>query len=734
MALIGKIREKSWLLVAVVGIAMLAFVLGDLGSLGGGSQEDVYGIGTINGEKVDEDQYNTFLNNARNNIFQNKIQQNPNEQPVFTEADAKNAAQQAWTTSLIVKLMEKEYKNIGLVVDDYELENVLYGQNGYLPSSLSEQFLDSVTGEFAPDQLRMALDQLQNSDDPQNVQQYNGVIDYIRQERLEQKYFALLNAGVHATTLEAKTEYYAKKTVKNVSYVYERFIKVPEDAVAEPTDKEVKEFYDKNKNAEKYKQKANRKIAYFDVPVVASSDDSLRAFDFLTTLKESFVTAKNDSAFVMRYSDVKYYANDSTQMAKPDDAMSMTQGPTYPSSISAEIKNANIGDVVGPYRGAQGVTMSKILGFETEETATVRHILLNATTPEDVAAAQAKADSIIKVIRANGNFEDMVREFSQDPGSVENGGKYENFPQGMMVPEFNDFSFQKPIGSLGWVKTSYGIHIVEVLGREKTKYPIFANVVKGVETTKMTNDAMNSMVSNYIYDLDDKFSGKSIDEKIEIFENYAAENGYNVRKAVIQDESPSVSGFGDVAEGRVLRLAYDPNVKAGDISSSPILDRERLVVAMVTEVVKEGVPTFDIVKDQMTAEVKKQKQADYLIDKMVGQTDLEALAREMDAQYETEGITFSASNVAVGNEPKLIGAAFAGLKDGETSVPVKGTNGVFVLRVDETTPAEETTDYSAEMEQIKNQNVSTVQSQFQTALMQSAKVIDNRKLRSFGIR
>ena len=106
----------------------------------------------------------------------------------------------------------------------------------------------------------------------------------------------------------------------------------------------------------------------------------------------------------------------------------------------------------------------------------------------------------------------------------------------------------------------------------------------------------------------------------------------------------------------------------------------------------------------------------------------------MDAQYETEGITFSASNVAVGNEPKLIGAAFAGLKDGETSVPVKGTNGVFVLRVDETTPAEETTDYSAEMEQIKNQNVSTVQSQFQTALMQSAKVIDNRKLRSFGIR
>src|SRR5690554_5123559 len=74
MALIGKIREKSWLLIAVIGIAMLAFIIGDLGSMGGGPQEDVYGIGTVNGEKVDEQEYNLFLNNARNNIMQDKQQ------------------------------------------------------------------------------------------------------------------------------------------------------------------------------------------------------------------------------------------------------------------------------------------------------------------------------------------------------------------------------------------------------------------------------------------------------------------------------------------------------------------------------------------------------------------------------------------------------------------------------------------------------------------------------------
>src|SRR5690554_5082042 len=117
MALIGKIREKSWLLIAVIGIAMFAFIIGDLSSMGGGPQEDIYGIGTVNGEKVDEAQYELFLNNMRNNILQNKQQQNPTVQPSYTEEDERMAVQQAWQTSIINGLMQKEYDQLGLIVD-----------------------------------------------------------------------------------------------------------------------------------------------------------------------------------------------------------------------------------------------------------------------------------------------------------------------------------------------------------------------------------------------------------------------------------------------------------------------------------------------------------------------------------------------------------------------------------------------------------------------------------------
>ena len=732
MALIGKIREKSWLLIAVVGIAMLAFIIGDLDFLGNGPQEDVYGIGTVNGEKVDEEQYNSFLNNARNNIMQEKQQQNPNQQARFTDQDDKSAIRQAWQTSIIDGLMRKEYNKVGLIVDEYELENVLYGTNGYKPSTISTQFKDSITGEFAPDQLRQALNQLRESPEAGSAKQYQDLMDYVAQVRKEEKYNALLTAGVHATTLEGKHEYNAKKTVKNVTYVYQNYTKVPNDAVAEPSEEEVKEYYNAHKSEEKYKQKASRKISYFVIPVNPSKEDSAAAFDRLNKLKPKFASAKNDSLFVLRFSDIKRFANDSTSMAKPEG--STQQGPTYPASVATEIESASKGDVIGPYVGQNGAKISKVLGFGEEKTATVRHILLNAASPEEFDAAQAQADSIMKVILLKNNFVEMVTKFSDDTPSVANQGRYEKFSQGQMVPEFNDFSFNKPIGTMGSVKTTYGIHIVEVLDREATKRPILADIVKNIDATKTTADQVNSEASNYIYDLDDEFSEKSNKEKSEIFDKYAADNGYTVRFATIQDEEPAVAGFNELAEGRILSLAYDEESKVGTISSSPIRDNNRIIVAFISDIIEKGVPRLETVEDAMRAELRKEKQANYLIDQMLGKKDLQALSIEMGAKLESEGLTFSASNVAAGREPQIIGTAFSGLMDGETSVPVKGTNGVFVLRVNQTTPAGETTDYSAETEQIKSQNRVTIENQFRTALIESADVIDNRKLRKYGIR
>ena len=732
MALIGKIREKSWLLVAVIGIAMLAFILGDFDFFQDGPREDTYGIGTVEGEKVSEEEYEQLLNNARQNIFQSKQQQNPGQQAEFTEQDEKSARRQAWQAVVAGMLVDDELEKIGLIVDEFELENVLYGQNGYDPSQFSTQFKDSVTGEFAPDQLRQAMNQLEESSEREQIERFKSIMDYVRELRITEKYSALLAAGVHSTTLEGKNEYESKKTVKNVSYVYQNFTKVPQDAIGEITEEELKAYFEEHKNDEEYKQKASRKVSYFAIPVSPGKADSARVMDILQGAKEKFKDVKNDSLFVLRYSDVKEFSSDSTAMARP--AGPGVQGQTYPMSVANEIEAAEPGDVVGPYISRNGMKISKVLRFAQESTATVRHILLKASGDDEMEKAKKQADSIMQVIRSKNNFEEMVTEFSEDPGSVNNGGKYENFTEGKMVPAFNDFSFEKPIGTLGKVETNFGIHIIEVLGREATKRPVLANIVKNVEPSKSTIDDVKSIASDYIYQLDDKTSGKSIEEKRTVFDTFAVENGYTIRSLSLQDDNPQVNGFGDLAEGDLLRLAYEENSKEGELSSAPIRDDKRIIIAMLSDIIEEGVPAFEAVEAKIKSAVRKEKQAQYLIDQMAGRDDLEALAKEMNAQYETEGLTFSANNVAVGSEPQIIGTAFSGLIDGQKSVPVKGSNGVFVLRVESTQPAEETTDYSTEITQIDSQRETTVQQRYRSALLNSAEVIDNRKLRSFGIR
>ena len=743
MALIGKIREKSWLLVAVIGIAMLAFILGDLESVFSGSgREDLYGIGTVNGEKVDEESYNNVLQNVRNQIFQNKNQDNQSEQPVpLDENDEKTAFNQAWSGVVGEILLEKEFDKIGLIVDEIELENVLYGEENFNPSpaiSSAQMFQDSTTGEFNSNLVRQYIQNLEDSNDPEAAENLKGTLEYVRQNRLRSKYNTLLSAGIHATTIEGKEEYIGQKTVKNITYAYKKLNEVPSDITENILEDEVIEFYEANKDKKKYRQKASRKIKYFTVPVHPTKSDTLAVKKFLESRIEPFKKAKDDSIFVMRFSDVKTFSNDESAVYHREGTRisqeAQAQSRTYPISVAEEIENAEIGDVVGPYFSGEFMTLSKVVRFVDAPLASVRHILLNAQGDEEVAKAQKKADSIVRVIRAKNNFGEMVKQFSGDQPSIATGGKYENFVEGTMVPEFNDFSFNKPIGSLGTVKTTYGIHIIEVLDRKTPKRPILASVKRPIKVTKTSVDNVNGMATSLIFDIDDLMEGKSLEEKNEIFDTFAVNNGYNIRTLTIMDENPETQGFGQAAKGRLLRLAYEEGNEPGTLASSTIRDKDRIVIAYLADVKEEGIPPFNNIKDRMFAEVKKEKQAQYIKEQLLGDDNLENISTQAKAKLESEGVTFSANNVNVGRELKIIGVAFSGLPDGGVSIPVKGNTGVFKLRVDSTVEPPETTDFSTEQAQLKSQNRSTLMQQYQIALINSADVIDNRVLRSYGVR
>jgi peptidyl-prolyl cis-trans isomerase C len=94
--------------------------------------------------------------------------------------------------------------------------------------------------------------------------------------------------------------------------------------------------------------------------------------------------------------------------------------------------------------------------YTTPEQVCVRHILFNKDQKQ-------KAEDVKKQLEDGGDFAKLAKQYSQDPGSAENGGDLGCFGKGETVPSFEEAAFGARVGEiLGPVKTEFGYHILEV--------------------------------------------------------------------------------------------------------------------------------------------------------------------------------------------------------------------------------------------------------------------------------
>jgi len=80
----------------------------------------------------------------------------------------------------------------------------------------------------------------------------------------------------------------------------------------------------------------------------------------------------------------------------------------------------------------------------------------------------------------------LVATNSDDQGSVQNRGEYDNIVPGQMVKPFNDFVFNSPIGKVGLVETEFGFHIVKVI--DKRDAVRLATIAQRIEPSEATSD------------------------------------------------------------------------------------------------------------------------------------------------------------------------------------------------------------------------------------------------------
>jgi len=128
--------------------------------------------------------------------------------------------------------------------------------------------------------------------------------------------------------------------------------------------------------------------------------------------------------------------------------------------------------------------------FEQPEMAHVRHILLmtmdpitRAPLPTDQQQAKRKTiDDLLKRVRGGADFAALATQYSEDPGSKDNGGELAAFPHGQMVPEFEAAAFSLTNNQISDViTTAYGYHIIKLIDKTLAKKIDYTTVVSKIK-------------------------------------------------------------------------------------------------------------------------------------------------------------------------------------------------------------------------------------------------------------
>jgi len=722
MAIIGKIQKNSILLLVVIGLAMFAFIYTEYQS-GAGNDYEQTPVGTVYEESIDEEEYNYILDSYTQRDRQNsEMQGRP-----YDEQAEQGSKDQAFNEVIRRNLMNREFESLQLTCTTDELNDMIHG-NHIHPWVMQIPIFQGPMG-FSKDSVRAFITNLDVEPDDEATrenwlaarQQWADFEKELKDTRMADKYVTLIKKGLYINTLEAKDQYLGEMHKKKIKFVIQRYADIPATEI-EVTDEDIQAYFEEHKNEKQYEQEEARDIEYISFPIVATVEDYDMVMSELEGLKEGFKTTKNNTTYVQKHSSTEFSSDSAVFHMGADEFVFDTffGNNQYPSAADDMIQKAQIGDVIGPFASKSDFAIAKVTGIKKENQAWVRHILIKVDATQPDAFAKTRVDSIVKVITEKDNFTEMVLACTQDPGSIATNGEYKWFAEGRMVPEFNDASFKGPIGKLQVVKTSYGYHIVEVLGRGERNVPMMAIITKTVKPSETTKKLMEEKVFDFIYNVNES-------KKDSAFHTIARDSNLVINPTRIWMSNNFVMGINK--SDRILRFSFDKDAAEKTISD-PILDDDKYVVAFLSNIIPEGSPEFEDVKDQMRFPALKDKQAKIYMEKMGGKGSLEEVAKIAINGSVLEAEVYFAQNLIQGggsDEPEVIGKLFTKILVGSMTKPIKGKTGVYVCIIESETPAPQTTDYTPTRLSMLAGRAGSADSLVIKALREKADVKDNRR-------
>jgi peptidyl-prolyl cis-trans isomerase D len=238
--------------------------------------------------------------------------------------------------------------------------------------------------------------------------------------------------------------------------------------------------------------------------------------------------------------------------------------------------------------------------FTEAEQRRVSHILLPVANPTDDAAVKTKAEGILKRAQGGEDFSKLAKEFSQDPGSAQQGGDLGWSERKVWVAPFADAAYSMKVGEIrGPVKTQFGYHILKLEGIRPPTVKTFEQSKPDLETEYRRNEA-EKLFNN----AQDQLADAALQNATDI-DVVAHKAGLTVLEVPAFSRTDGGGALGKVPA--VMEAAFSQDVLDGRLSPIVEVEKGRGVVLRATDHKLPQQKPLDAVRTELVAAWKKQR-------------------------------------------------------------------------------------------------------------------------------
>ena len=633
MAALEKIRSKAVFLTVIIGVALLAFIMGDFLTSGRTFFGDGNTIAKVGDEKIDAI------------VFQRRYEKvYAQYQDRGQSVDGSVIQNQVLNQMMGEILLDSEIEALGIYVTDEELTNAMTGANAR-PQIM--QFARQMGAE-SPDQLHDMLFNPAKYGLPEDqVAKFReNWIDLEKDIERSLKYEKLQNliAGtLQANDLDRKELWEENATVNTINYVKQDFATLT-DSEYEPTDADLKKAYNDLKAQFKLDTEM-RQAHIIAVDIAPSTVDLNTAKDMIDSTYAALLNAPG----------IDMIRNNSDLVINE---MSVRASDIRDTEVKDFVTAAEVGAVKTPKFASNVYTIVKVNGKKMEVDSVKLNVMM-------VQGDKKLQDSIKTQLNAGVSFAEIQKNKSaqgqegvwqvllQAPDSIKS--KIFNGGDGYFALQENN-------------QMAYFCKVIEKKA-PKMVYDI-ANISYTVYPSTKTIEDLTTGLQNFI----------NTNNTSELFAANAAKAGYNALPVNVTAEDPQINNI----DGSRKCVKWLFEVSEGSVSPIEKLS-DKMVTVALDKINEEGYLGMDnsLVKTQVAAKARNEKKAEALLAKYDGKAkDLNGFATLMNAKVDTTQVTFGQMFIAkIGVGESDLTARVATAKLNDVVGPVKGNNGVYVFQV-----------------------------------------------------